>query len=189
MIGLRIAGSFLRRAICEIREENRYRYYPLYSAILAGLVYVWFIWPWDNCVWIVFRENPGMLELNYLVVDVVCTMMVCCGIVGLFRRGMAPKILSGVGLYAAVWWWETFDLMYGLPSYILYYVFDVPEKYISGIAGLETGGATLLWCGYLMTVYLLLRPLLVRVYRGIESFARRSIDRYPLLERLDKPVL
>jgi hypothetical protein len=189
MIGLRVAGSFLRRAICEIREDNRYRYYPLYSALLAGLVYVWNIWPWDWCLWEVFLEHREMWIYNHHAVTMACVMIVCCGTVGMFRRGLAPKVLSGIGLYTAVWWWEPFDLMYGLPSYALYYVFDIPEKYISGIAGIETGGATLLWCGYLLVVYLLARPLLIRAYREIESLARRAMDRYPVLERLDRPVL
>ncbi len=185
----RVAGSFLRKAICHIQTDYRYRYYPLYSAGLAGLFYVWVLWPWDDCVFEARWLHPWIRTFEDYAVYAVCLMAVCCGVVGLFRRGLPAKVLSFAGLYVMNWFWEPFGFVGHLTSDFLWYTFDLPEKHISGFAGLETGGATLLWCGYLLIVYLLIRPVLKRSFKGFRSIARRAVDLYPPLARLDKPVL
>ena len=185
----RIAGSFLRKAKCHIQEDYRYRYYPLYSALFGGLLYVWVIWPWDGCFVEVLRMYPWAYHLNILAADTICLMIVCLGIVGLFRRGLAAKVLSIAGLYIMSWWWDPFGFVGHLTSDVLWYTFDIPAKYISGFAGRETGGATLLWCGYFLCVYLILRPFLKRGFQLVQTVEARILDKWPGTARFAKPLL
>jgi hypothetical protein len=196
---LSCALIFLQKAIHHIQNDDRYRFYPLYSVLLMLTVRVYYYWPWPGKLLVLFREYPWLISVNHIAEAGVLAMSLPLGIVGLLRRGWLPKLLSAYAIYYAapmfIWnfshyfWWNWSSLWMDFT----WYAFDLPIAWIHQHVGSDVYARTSLYAMYLLALYLLLRTpaksLAKRLWPIILRFEDRVIARYPFMERWKRPVL
>ncbi|MFH1754417.1 MAG: hypothetical protein ABIA59_01830, partial [Candidatus Latescibacterota bacterium] len=150
----------LQNAIEHIQNDSRYRFYPLYSVLLMWIINVSWNWPFTDKLIIIYREYPWIIDFTRIAENSVLALSLLLGLVGLFRRGLLSKVLSGYAIYYAgpmlLWnlsydvWWE----LSGLWADFTWYAFDIPIAWIHQHVGSDAFARTSLYAVYLFALYL-----------------------------------
>jgi hypothetical protein len=186
---LTFAISWLRTAKRHVEDNSVYRWWPLYSACLATLLYTTAIWPFDLDQLYVYYDLPWLYDLEWTSWDCGLALALCLGLVGLLRRSWISRLLSlyGVWMTSKFVYWQSW--LESLWVNFTWYAFDIPNRWIVSVAGEGTSAATMLWCVYLFVLWVAFRPLLKRACANVNWLAETAIHRWPQLERLAKPVM
>ena len=193
------ASVYLQNAIRHIQNDDRYRFYPLYSVLLMWTIWVSYYWPWTDKLLVIYREYPWIISVERIAEAGVLALSLLLGFVGMLRRGWLPKLLSAYAIYYAgppfLWnfshyfWWN----WSGLWMDFTWYAFDLPIAWIHQHVGSDAYARTNLYAVYLLALYLLLRPLVKllakRLWPIVLRIEDRLIDRYPFMVRWKRPVL
>lgn len=185
------AISWLRAAKRHFAGHERYRWWPLYSACMAVFMYT--TWHLPHDWWTViaaWRLHPWLIDMYDVAWNAGRMTCVILGVVGLMRTNWLARGLAGFGVWMG-WiylsyagnpiseWWQAFT----------WYAFDAPIHWINGYVGDGTGLLTVLWCVYLGVLWVLIRPLAKRAYRMIPVLQARILERWPVMERFNRPVM
>lgn len=181
----------LRRASCHIAGETRYRFYPVYACVLVLAVILSCKWPYNPQWFEIVMSHRWILSLDVDSCDLALKMALMLGLVGLFRPGVVAKGLSAWAV------WESLHIMSSPFLYFLaflwdralWYGFDIPTAFINGLADGNASMATMLWFGYLVILWLLVRPVALLGFRRIQRLGRYAFDRWPQLRVLDRKVI
>lgn len=64
-----------------------------------------------------------------------------------------------------------------------------PTAFINGLAGGNASMATMLWFGYMVIVWLLVRPVALLGFRRVQRLGHSAFQRWPQLRVLDWEVI
>lgn len=186
-----VAISWLRTAKRHFAEHERYRWWPLYSACLAGFMYSTCYWPWSDDVIIAYSLEPWFFWFDRLTWDTGLWLCIALGAVGLMRSSWIAKGLSIYGIWVGHYfltptYWYPLDRLW---TEFTWYTFDLPGKLIHGFAGEGTPASTLFWFIYLVLVWIVLRPLFKKAYRRVLKLEGYILNRWPAMKRFEKPVM
>lgn len=188
---MRHLQAWAGRAKRHVAANDRYRYYPLYSVLLAALLYVIVYWPFDRGVIQAWLAHRWIIIIDRWAWNAVLTLSIAFGIVGLLRPRWPARVISAVGIYMACQWliapfWTPIQWV---SSRFMDVAFDRPARMIEQIAGAGTSAAAMLWCAYLLLLWIVLRPLARRGFRWVQSAESRIVARWPAMAKLQRPIL
>ncbi len=187
---LAFALSWIRAAIRHVNGNERYRWWPLYSACLAVFMYSTYYWPFSMDVVIAYRLHPWLMDLSHISWDVGAYLCIGLGAVGLLRSNWLARGLSLCGLWMGQHLLlQLWDPLGWLWSEVVWYTFDLPGKLIHGYAGEGTAAATFLWFVYAALVWLAIRPLMKRGYKKVLRLESWILETWPVMKRFEKPVM
>lgn len=89
--------SCFRALRSHVQNNDRYRWWPLYAAGLAGFLHIAFYWPIDRVTVWVLVERPWVLTLSNVAWKCAVGLCVCLGLVGMLRLSWLAR---GLSLYA-----------------------------------------------------------------------------------------
>jgi hypothetical protein len=156
-------------------------------------------WPLTDKLIVIYLEYRWVIFVQDLAIAGVLSLSIALGIIGFLRRGWLPKLLSGYALYHAVpmflwnfsyyFWWD----WNGLWMDFTWYVFDIPIAWIHRHVGTDGYMRTSLYAVYLLVIYLALRQpakyLTKRLWPFMLRIEDHLLERYPFMERWNRPVL
>ena len=173
-----------------IATQDRYRFYPLYSALIAALIYTSRFWPYDEGILDVWYAHPWIIVVDLVSLDIALWLIVSLGTVSLFRDGWISKIVVIPGMWFVIQYyylyWNPVERLY---TEVTWYLFDVPNEWISTMANGNRGAETTLWACVLLLVWPLVRPLVKIAYRRIHRLEGYVVSRWPTMARLSRPVI
>lgn len=190
-MNLGVARTWYRAAKRHFAEHERYRWWPLYSACMALFMYTTWYLPWDAWTMIAaWRLYPWLTDMYDIAWDAGRMTCVILGVVALMRRNWLARGLGGYGVWMGLVylvsghmpffdWWQAFT----------WYAFDIPIHWINGYVGDGSGLLAVLWCSYLFVAWILVRPLAKRAYRKVPLLQARLLERWPAMERFNRPVM
>jgi hypothetical protein len=165
--------------------------YPLYSVLFVGLLHAAAAWPLGESIVEIWRAHYWIVIIDQCAWNAALALGICFGIVGLFRSGWIPKILSCAGLWLSIrilippFW----DPMRWLYTEVTWYLFDIPRSVVVEMAGGNSSVETMLWACYLFLLWLALRPMLKVAYRRIRRLETSIISRWPAMSKLSRPIV
>lgn len=186
-----LAISWLRAANRHFAASERYRWWPLYAAGVAAVMHITWQFPWDISVVNAYRIHHWLFEFNQITWYAGITLCIVLGAIGLLRPNWVARGLSLYALWFAQlnlrpYYWEPAEW---LRTKFLWYTFDLPANLIHGLTGEGTAAATCLWLVYWALVWVLVRPFAKRAWWKVRQLHDWVIDRWPVLERFDRPVM
>jgi hypothetical protein len=148
-------------------------------------------WPFDVGIVDVWMSQYWLLALDRCSWIIAPVLGISLGLVGLFRNGWLPRLVSAAGIWISVYllWLPLYNPLGWVYREITWYLFDVPQRWISEIAGGNAGAETTIWAATLMMAWLLTRPLLKRAYRQVRRLERSINERWPVMSKFAKPVV
>ncbi len=187
------ALEFLKGARDHIQKEDRYRLYPLYALALIGVQHLRWLWPFDTeVVRLGSLFSPWAYDVGEACSTASLVLALLLALVGVWRRPMVAKALSIWGIYLSVNW-LTWGWVSGIPgrlwTTVLWYTFDLPTIHIEEVAIGNAPAQTTLWFIYLLIVWLAVRPLLKRSWRGVLWIESKILAKWPVMQRLERPLL
>ena len=176
-----------------IEQDNRYRHYPLYGALIVAFHLMLYCWPIDfDILVLTWREHRWLLVLRHALEMASFGIAVCLGAIGIFRKPLFSKLLSVFAILGGLEMITQGGLS-ALPgkmvTVLLWYVFDLPEKLIVHVSDGNAALETMYWSIYLMIAWLLLRPLFKRSWRAVLWAEQRVLSRWPGLRHLNEPLI
>lgn len=186
------ARSFLKTTRDHIQNEDRYRLYPLYALVLISIQHLRWLWPFDiEVVRLGYLFSPWAYDVGEACSAAAMVLALLLGVVGVWRRPVIAKGLSIWAIYLSVNW-LTWGWVSGIPgrlwTTVLWYTFDLPTIYIEDVAIGNAPAQTTLWAIYLLVVWIAVRPLLKRSWRGVLWLEERVLEKWPVLSRLERPL-
>lgn len=184
--------SWLRTATAHVNAGARYRWYPVYSALLALIVIMTLYWPTPEAYWYILMDHPGLITLIRTADAGALGLAIAFGLVGLLRQGWMPKAISVFGL----WWGARLTLSWiNLPSAqdvwldFTWYAFELPTAGFTLWANGDQGVLTCFYALYLLAIYFLIRPVLKVIRVRVGRFQAVLLERYPTLSRWAEPIV
>ena len=182
----------LQNAIRHIQNNDLYRFFPLYSVLLMLTFMVLIYWPLTNKLLVIYREYNWLIEFTWIAEACVLWLSLILGVIGFVRRGLLSKVLSGYAVYHSLqflFWRSDWPAGRDIWMDFTWYVFDIPIAWIHRSVGSDAFARTSLYAVYLLSLYLLLRPLAKRLWPIILRIEEQLIAHYPFMERWKRPVL
>lgn len=96
------ARSLFKIAREHIQNDDRYRFYPVYSVLLVFVFWSLIRWPFTDTFFRTLIEHRWMMILESMAHNGVLWLSLFLGVVGLVRRGWISKLISGFAIYHTV---------------------------------------------------------------------------------------
>lgn len=183
---LAFLNHYLQSAHAHVNSNDRYRRYPIYSALLALLVLMGIYWPTTEAYYLTLADHRSLIVLDRCAQGAALGLTVALGVVGLLRRGWLFKALALFG----TWWglrltfyWVSIPSARELWLDFSWYAFELPAARLHEIAFGDTSIVTLLYAGCMLALYLALRPLLRRSASRVGCLLGRYLKRSPAVVR------
>ncbi len=193
LVAFQCARSAYLKAQCHIEGEPRYRYYPLYSALLVAFHIGIYYWPIDvDVLMLTIYNQRWLLLLRGALEQTSLWLALFLGMVGLLRRPVLAKLLSVFGVLGSIQLLSDggFSALPGRAwTEAMWYLLDLPEKLIVRLGDGNSQLETLYWSIYLFLLWLLARPILKRCWKYFVAIERILIVKWPRLSQLNAPLL
>jgi hypothetical protein len=183
--------SLLARAKRHVSSQERYRFYPLYSILFPGLLYVSVMWPFDHGVFEAWIAHPWLIVLDRCSWYLALWMGISLGAVGLLREGWIPKLISAAGIWCSLYFalWFLPRALSSMCMDLVSNVFDYFRDWVLFISGGEPGAEATVWACVLLVLWLVMRTPVKIAFRHIFRLQEYAVKRWPELSRLQRPVL
>ena len=186
-----LAASAFGPAKRHVESDSRYRFYPVYSCAFVLIALAVKRWPIDHVVlqtWLTHRWIPVITQWGIMS---ALALAAGFGLVGFLRIGLFSKGLSLVGLWSSIRLlvpaqWHPIDAVF---SFVLRFAVDWPMQLIDRVAGEGTSAWTMLVAIYLALIWVVVRPLLIRAFRYVQTLERRLVTRWPVMARFERPLI
>jgi hypothetical protein len=186
------ARDYFRKTRDHIQNNDRYRFYPVYSVLLALVVWSFAQWPFTDGLVVTYVEHRWIFALHWTALEGALWLSLILAFIGVLRKGWIPKVIAAITIYysAGFLYWlcdgPTFEDIW---LDVSWYVFDVPIAMLSQFAGEDEFALTTVYAVYLFFVWILLRPFVKLGWTRIQRLEGFLVSRYPILRGLQKPII
>lgn len=163
-----------------VRTNDRYRWWPLYAAALAGYLNVLMYCTVDVSWVMAMVQHQWMMVFNTTAWYGAVALVALLALVGLLRASWLAKGLSLYALWFGYYYMtSTNSVLQQIWGEITWWAYGEAGSYIHYVAGEGTPLAVVMWCLYVWIVWLALRRIIRRVFPKVARVEDWIVQRVP----------